>query len=88
MIDIPTSIGVGVEVGGIGSSVEGVHVDGNGIAKNGSGMLKMRNGGGPTGGRWGESILTRIHDNESTGKDGDSERVKHYDADGDSFHFI
>jgi hypothetical protein len=42
MIDLPTSIEVRVEVGGIlGTGVKGVHVNGNGIGL--SGMLKMRN---------------------------------------------
>ena len=85
-IDLPTSIGVGVEVGGIGSSVNGVRVNGKGFVKNRSGMLKMRNGGGPTG--W--PILTSdelhkstIDDKERRGKGEERESVKHCDADGD-----
>jgi hypothetical protein len=95
MIDLPTSIGVGVEVGGIGSSVKGVYVDGNGSGKNGSGILKMRNAGamasGPTGGSAftsGELHKNRIDDKESRGKGDESERVKHYDADGNFFPLI
>lgn len=84
MIDLPTSIGVGVEVGGIGSSVKGVNI--------GNGTLKMRNGGAMTSGPTGGPIMpsgplqrTRLDDKESRGRGGESERVKHYDADGDYF---
>jgi len=81
VIDLPTSIGVGVEVGGIGSSVKGVNV--------GNGMLKMRSSVAMASGLTGGPIMpsgplqrTRLGDKESRGRGGESERVKHYDADG------
>jgi hypothetical protein len=99
VIDLPSSIGVGVEVGGIGSSVKGVYVNENGIGiqKSGSGILKMRNGGataisGPTGVpnvSVGPLQRARFDDKESRGRgESESDRVKHYDADGDNFLFV
>ena len=78
VIDLPTSAGVEVEVGGIGSGVDGVSRDlkmrfgsgvGNGVNE------KNRNGNG----------YTTSNDKESAGKDGQISNVKHYDADGEFF---
>ena len=72
VIDLPTSAGMGVEVGGFGSGVEGVSKD-----------LKMRvfgSGGVGNGEKMGNG---NRDDKESAGKDGQISDVKHYDADGE-----
>jgi len=89
VIDLPTSAGVGVEVGGIGSGVGGVSRD----LKMRIGSA-MRNGNGSNGVNGGgeevddEKIQNEngcdvtSNDKERAGKDGQVLDVKHYDADG------
>ena len=93
MIDLPTSIKVGVEVGGIGSGVKGVQGNGKRIGMGENGMLK-RSGAIPSGPMGGSFVTSSerhnkiVRDNESRGKEGLGEHVKHYDADGNFIYLF
>ncbi len=78
VIDLPSTVGVGVEVGGIGSGVKGFS---DAHWSNGS-LLKLRSGNGSGSGDAPVEIKNsdKLADKESRGKL--NEEVKHYDADG------
>jgi len=78
VIDLPSTVGVGVEVGGIGSGVKSFS---DSHWSNGS-LLKLRSGNGSGSGDAPMEIKNsdKLVDKESRGKP--NEEVKHYDADG------
>lgn len=89
VIDLPSSVGVGVEVGGIGSGVDGVSNLHSSLL---GGDLKMRNGGNVNGNGnmaikgHADTFVKSKHLNGAAGYDnernGKGDIVKHYDADG------